>query len=215
MIRDLVLSLADSNLAYPARIAFLGLHGTGVVLGLAYSSKTPDLYPGGSHSKFGWILTGVALLDVTCGLLAGCLRSRAAGLGSIKGDDHEDTPFIPFSDSRARVQQDGEANSSVTSFRDFDDRRDSSGTDSDTLYDVPNWQNRTTSARRYSRRVKWFKSWSLGLDSTRVLQMLEMISAATHVVLVVLAFLCICTGIVTMAGIFVSCCADSCRRSIC
>jgi hypothetical protein len=45
------LDIASSNLSYPAQILFLGLHAVGVIIGLAYNSKTPDLYPNSAHRK--------------------------------------------------------------------------------------------------------------------------------------------------------------------
>jgi hypothetical protein len=45
------LDIAGSNLSYPAQILFLGLHAVGVIIGLAYNSKTPDLYPNSAHGK--------------------------------------------------------------------------------------------------------------------------------------------------------------------
>jgi hypothetical protein len=199
-----MLDLADSNLAYPAQIWFLGLHAIGTILGLAYNSKTPDLYPGSSHPKLGWVLTATATLQFSCGVLWGIVRSRATRLVPSEGDDHEESPFIPFSNSGARSQEYGEASSSASSQCGGEDRTNSSRTRSDTICDASLLHHRTTVDRRYDERTSWITRWMDVVDSNRLLPILTTASTIIHVVLVFLGFLTLCTGIVTMTGIFVS-----------
>jgi hypothetical protein len=53
------MDIARSNLRFPSQVLFIGLHLIGIVFGLAYNSKTPDLYPNKSHQKLRWALTGI------------------------------------------------------------------------------------------------------------------------------------------------------------
>lgn len=204
ILTDIMLDLADSNLAYPAQIWFLGLHAIGIVLGLAYNSKTPDLYPGSSHPKLGWVLTAIATLQVSFGLLRAIVRSRATTIVFTKGDDNEGSPFISFSGRGPRSQEDLEASSSASSPCGGEDRRDSSGTDSDTLCDASLSHHRTTLDRRYNEPTSWINRWMNVVDSNRLVPILTTASTITHVVLVFLSFATLCTGIVTVTGIFVS-----------
>ena len=64
-----MLSVARSRLALPAQLSFLGLHSVGLLLGTVYSSKTPDLYENNAHSKIGWIVTWIVVVQCIIGLV--------------------------------------------------------------------------------------------------------------------------------------------------
>jgi hypothetical protein len=76
------LDIAGSNLSYPAQILFLGLHAVGVIIGLAYNSKTPDLYPNSAHGKLDGALTAFVLMVFASRMLRSSVRPRT------KGRDH-------------------------------------------------------------------------------------------------------------------------------
>ncbi|EED22447.1 conserved hypothetical protein [Talaromyces stipitatus ATCC 10500] len=69
-----MLNIARSSLRYPVHITYLGLHGIGMILGLAYKSRTLDLYPGSSHGKLGWALTVLILTHFIVGVLRSFTR---------------------------------------------------------------------------------------------------------------------------------------------
>ncbi len=91
-------NIAGSNLRYPFHVAFAGLHGLGVILGLAYKSKTPDLYPGNSHKKLGWVLTVLVFAHFIVGVLRSFTKRREPNIV------YELRPFIPRKLLRAEAQ---------------------------------------------------------------------------------------------------------------
>ena len=61
------MNIARSNLRFPSQVLFIGLHAVGIIFGLAYNSKTQDLYPNNSHQKLGWVLTGIIAVQFILG----------------------------------------------------------------------------------------------------------------------------------------------------
>lgn len=53
-----MLSLAKSHRTNLVRAAVMGANAAGLLFGVWYKGKTPDLYPGSVHSIVGWIATG-------------------------------------------------------------------------------------------------------------------------------------------------------------
>lgn len=58
-----MLSVVRSSRASLAQLVFLGLNALGLALGTIYSNKTPDLYPNNSHSKIGWIMIWIVVVQ--------------------------------------------------------------------------------------------------------------------------------------------------------
>lgn len=204
---DLVLDLARSNLAYPAQILFLGLNAIGIIFGLAYNSQTPDLYPGSAHHRLSWVLTGIAVFQFGVRLLRSFAAPRARKITTSVNDER--ALFIPISETEstfhdAANHEDVEAASSRLSICRSEDGTSSNETDSETLYDVPLPRSRTSLERRYGQPMSWTKRWSNVVDTTRLIDILDIISTIFRIALIALAFVALCTGIVTMAGIFVS-----------
>ncbi|CZR61804.1 related to YTP1 [Phialocephala subalpina] len=201
----LVLDLARSNLAYPAQILCLGLHTIGIIFGLAYNSQTPDLYPGNTHHNLGWILTGIAIFQFVFRISRSFARSKSRKTRS--GENGERTPFIPISEARtsfnnSTCHEDVEAVSPRLSICCGEDGTSSNGTDSETLFDVPLPRRRSSIARRYGQPMSWMRRWGNVVGSNRLVPVLDIISTIFNVVLAILVLVAICTGIVTMAGIF-------------
>lgn len=67
--------MAKSRHALPAQIIFLASHLVGLVMGVTYNARTPDLYPNNAHHKIGWIATVVVILHV-------CLSMAQRVIGS-------------------------------------------------------------------------------------------------------------------------------------
>ncbi|KAL3477190.1 hypothetical protein BJX99DRAFT_257666 [Aspergillus californicus] len=60
-----MLSLARSRYTCFVRLAFTAANTIGILFGVAYKSRTPDLYPGSAHSAVGWIATGITAAQVS------------------------------------------------------------------------------------------------------------------------------------------------------
>ncbi len=206
----MMLDLAHSNLAYPAQLLFLGLHATGVVFGLAYSSQTPDLYPGSSHHSLGWVLTSLAVGQFLLRILRSWSKSRARKAFIHSSSDNEQlAPLFP--ETGQGVEDEGpdhELGAGPTLLRlstsSGGDGTSSNGTDTETLYDVALPHQHTSTDRRGCQQVSRAQRWVNVVGSTRLDPILGIIFTISNVVLVILCFVAICTGIVTMAGIFVS-----------
>ena len=92
-VLGVVLSIARSPLALPAQLSFLGVHTIAVLVGTAYSSKTPDLYENNAHNKVGWIITWIVVTQSIIGLL-----KLAVNFHTPQDADAEDqNPYLPMS----------------------------------------------------------------------------------------------------------------------
>ena len=88
-----MLSIARSQLALPAQLSFLGVQTVAVLLGTAYSSKTPDLYENNAHNKFGWIITWIVVAQSIIGLLKLAVNLHK----SQDADAEEQNAYLPMS----------------------------------------------------------------------------------------------------------------------
>ncbi|KAK7744332.1 hypothetical protein SLS62_010235 [Diatrype stigma] len=96
-------SIARSRYTLPTQFVFLATNAIGVVVGVVYNAKTPDLYPNNAHHKLGWLVTWVVCAQVLVGLVgrvAGVMGARNTGRGG-KGtrglSKEERQGFIPVS----------------------------------------------------------------------------------------------------------------------
>lgn len=196
-----MLDIVRSNLYYPAQILFFGLNGIGLVLGLVYNSKTPDLYPNNSHYKIGWALLGI----MTLSLVVGILRARQFKQNNI-GVRHEQSRYIPLSriptESGLALCHDTQGCQPSTDTGTSVDSTDE--TDSETLHDVaiPSLYPRFN--QHYNQTISWKRRWWDIKDSYAISQFVKILCYTCYSTLVTLGFAAICSGIVTMAGIFVS-----------
>lgn len=91
-------SLARSSYTLPAQCLFLAVNALGVLLSTIYNANTPDLYPNNAHHKLGWLVTWVLSAQVLVGLLgriAGAFNKNKDGKTGI--DAAERRSFIPVS----------------------------------------------------------------------------------------------------------------------
>jgi hypothetical protein len=176
------------------------LHAVGIIPGVIYTSRTPELYPGSSHNNIGWLLTAL----VTAHFLAGVSKSFTKH--GEPDTDHELTPFIspenpeggnPGSDYHH--QGSSPRNASPSPQR---SNCSSEGTDSETLLDVHLHYN-SRREHRFNEPMSWKRCWLNISEPHFFIQSLDTGYDVVFRVLLILGFVCICTGIVTMAGIFV------------
>lgn len=75
-----MLSLARSRYTLVVQFVFAVTNAVGLLTGCIYNANTPDLYPNNAHHKLGWVVTWAVLAQIVIGLLghiAGTLRSEA------------------------------------------------------------------------------------------------------------------------------------------
>ena len=64
-----MLSIARSRFSLITQFAFLVVNAFGLLIGVIYDRKTPELYGNNSHSKIGWAITWIASAWVFMGLV--------------------------------------------------------------------------------------------------------------------------------------------------
>ena len=201
-----MLNFANSNLRYLSQIAFLCLHGIGTIFGLAYHSRTPDLYPKASHNGLGWALSALIFAHFIIGIV-----KDSIGRISDSGTKDERAPFITEATGRMTGEEERNMEASnqpsrSSSFRaaaHYPERSESSiETASETLFDVQFHYN-SRLEHRYDEPMTWSRRWANVSRSSLLVQILDFWSGIVDRGLLILGFVAICTGIVTMAGIFV------------
>ncbi|TVY55113.1 putative membrane protein [Lachnellula cervina] len=201
-----MLNSAKSNLRYPSRIAFLGLHGIGTVFGFAYYSRTPDLYPKASHNGLGWAISALILAHFIIGII-----KDSIGRTSDSGTKDEYVPFI--AEVTGRMTREEERNmeaanqpsrsSSSTATSPYPNLTESSvETNSETLLDV-HLHCCSRLEHRYDEPMTWSRRWANVSGSNVLIRILDLWFDIVDQGLLILGFVAICTGIVTMVGIFV------------
>lgn len=202
-----MLNIAKSNLRYPSHIAFLSLHSIGTIFGLAYNSKTPDLYPKALHDNLGWALSALIFAHFIIGIVRDSIGRRTSGSGT----KDERTPFIAEATGRMTSEEERNMEASNQPRRSSSSRatspypelsESSIETDSETIYDVHLHYN-SRLEHRYNRPMTWSRRWANVSGSNLLVRILDLWFGIVDRGLVVFGFVAICTGIVTMAGIFV------------
>lgn len=202
------LELAHSNLAYPARIVLLGLHALGTVFGLAYNSRTPDLYPNTSHHALAWTLSAIAILESILSIMRSFSRSRS--LRATFDASQELHPLVSssslFQESEEFLGDDQIHATSPTYFSSLrgvqTKRTNSMRTDSRARGNLAFLSSCAAMNGRSKRPFPWIKSWSM-TSVGRFFPTLAFISRFLVMTMIILAFVSFCTGTVTLAGIFV------------
>lgn len=62
-------SIARSRYTLPTQCVFIAINALGVLFSTIYDAKTPDLYPNNAHHKLGWLVTWVLSAQVLVSLL--------------------------------------------------------------------------------------------------------------------------------------------------
>lgn len=206
------LNIARSNLAYPSQILFLGLNGIGAVFGLAYNSKTPDLYPGTIHRGISWALTGIAVSHFLARILRSCSEPKSTRAHPATAF-HEEEPLVSASSSASWNGSD-EHHYEDWSYRNPSDLGQApylstpgmgaNGRNSQHIFRILLRPLRAVLGGGNRERVSWNKSLFKFGESLRLGSIMDKTSLIFNIVMVVLIFVTICTGLVTTAGIFVS-----------
>lgn len=100
-----MLSIARSRYTLPTQFVFIATNAIGVLFSTIYNTNTPDLYPNNAHHKLGWLVTWVLSVQVVVGLLgrvAGALKKDG---GDAASDAAERQSFIPVSHAKMDEHQ--------------------------------------------------------------------------------------------------------------
>ena len=191
-----MLHISESNLRSIFHAIFLGLHGIGFAFGLLYASKTPDLYPSNIHDKLGWVLTIFVIVHFIIGIL------RPARPRRTLAKDHELTPFISSENlDRVEDSEDSRAACVDTSFSSSPIEHSAADSSSDTLLysDTPYHDgNEHPDAEVEPKQGFWSQPLNLKISI-----LLDHGYGIVFQSFLVLGYVAMCTGIVTMTGIFV------------
>lgn len=85
-------SITRSRLALPAQFLFLIVNAIGLLFGIVFNARTPDLYPNNAHHKMGWVVTWMMVAQAVMSLLfAYSGRGKATS-----GTADERAAFLPL-----------------------------------------------------------------------------------------------------------------------
>jgi hypothetical protein len=173
---------------------------------LAYNSKTPDLYPKAVHDSLGWALSILIFAHFIIGIVRDSIR-RTSGSGT----KDERAPFVAEATRRMSSEEERNMEASNQPSRSSLSRAASpypelSGssieTDSETIFDVHLHYN-SRLEHRYDEPMTYNRRWANVSGSNLPVRILDLCFGIVNRGLPVLGFAAICTGIVTMTGIFV------------
>jgi len=175
-----MLSISQSRFRTSLQAIFLGMNALGIVLGVAYNRKTPDLYSDEKHGLLGWLSTFVALVWFACGLLLTYLgekRKMQPKEPICTPDSHGlQLPLLSYEPERTSYE-----------YRNLDDDTE----EVETVSYIEKEQNRLPLVIRRLSSSKFL----LGLLAT--------IATINDRVILLFGFPCIATGVAVYGGMFV------------
>lgn len=185
------------------------LHVVGSVFGMAYNSRTPDLYQNSSHHSLAWILSVVAILESILSIIRSFSRSHS--IKTTFDARHELDPLVSSSSTFQESEEslgDSQVHASDPSYfqslkESRSNRTDSMTTDSHFRYNFAFFNSRAAIDGRYKRLFSWTKHWPKINSPGRFVPTVAFTSTFFVIVMIIVAFVAFCTGTVTMAGIFV------------
>lgn len=200
----------QSNLTYLFQVLFLGLNAIGTALGIVYKSRTPNLYPGNIHHAISWTMTVIATSQLVVRLLRSCVYYKSERHIPVVAS-HEEQPLVsssgPWNSSDQHLDEDLRVRPTSNQHRASylsGERKDVNGSSFRRMHQFLLRLYRDVSRGRYHETSDWNKGCLKFIESLTVDWITNKTSKMFSVVLTALTFVNICSGIVTMAGIFVS-----------
>jgi Domain of unknown function (DUF2427) len=219
-----MLGVAQSPFHIPVQIVFLTLTTIGIVLAIVYNSATPDFYENNAHHKIGWVIIWMLIAQVVAGLIRGVARyvngdissrhieisSPTEGMFMLGGeDDDEDSDATEIKDNgefRRKSSESGDDRVGSTSSNAYVHRRSSENT----LLD-----DREQNLRAFERRPRNAETQMESFLAKRLrgqgwvsrisrqgAWIARIIHGAIGRPMWCLGFIQLCTGVVTVTGIF-------------
>ncbi|TPX09580.1 uncharacterized protein E0L32_009181 [Thyridium curvatum] len=93
---SVMFSLARSRYTLLSQFVFLATNAVGLLIGMIYNGNTPDLYPNNAHHKLGWVVTWTVCAQALVSLLGRVSGAFNASADKAKHAD-ERHQFIPVS----------------------------------------------------------------------------------------------------------------------
>jgi hypothetical protein len=202
----LTLDVARSSYAYPAQILFLILNAIGTVFGLAYKSKTPDLYPGSIHGTISWLMTAVAVAQLLPRLLRSYLDHKTPGFDpALLQREAQSLMYAPVPEQY--VDDDAWEGETAGSHRSTSPPTSEAGRNTSRLphiYRIVREALRFEPTKHFTETSSWMSGENRITWKMTLARSMEQLSTTFSMMLVLLTFVDICSGLVTMSGIFVS-----------
>jgi Domain of unknown function (DUF2427)/Protein YTP1-like, C-terminal len=227
-----MLGVAQSPFHIPVQLAFLVLTSIGVIFAIMYNSATPDFYENNAHHKIGWVIVWMIVAQVTAGLITAVARyvnrdlissrqaEEAENLFMLGDEGDEDDDAIELKNT-AQLQRNsdsghgsgessprGGSTSSHAPQVPYVLRRSSENTlfsDRERNFRMRNTTPRNVESKieRYFARQLQSRGW-LSRIGRRGAFLGKILHAVIGRPFFCLGFIQICTGIVTVTGIFKS-----------
>lgn len=219
-----MLSVARSRLALAVQLAFLGLHGIGLLLGTIYTYNTPQLYENNSHDKVGWIVTWVIVIQCTLGVIRlavsiGKGKFAAAGedaallvptsqvLERHEGNDHQDSPesYNRYSgDSGHFTATDTSRSHSVSSMptytQEAEQKKQEYGADHE---DVMSYHHDEKRGLLENTKVEHLATKLSAKLSRRIMRVIDTLHNFADRTILLMGFIAFVSGAVVYGGVFV------------
>ncbi|KAL8702977.1 MAG: hypothetical protein Q9201_003838 [Fulgogasparrea decipioides] len=218
MVVAVMLSVARSRLALVTQIGFFSVNTLGLLVGTIYNTKTPDLYENNLHHKLGWTITWIVLAQIIVGLL----RLFTSGKVTDETDHEERLAFIPISTHHMTSYQQMRSDSVASMHRYSHDSGHGTESDSGTSNSLTGIHNeKEEETQRFVGQARDDLSEGqaarklLGLAAVDrfflhlsqlvpkpVLKIMDIFYEAVDILILVLGFILILTGLVTYGGVF-------------
>jgi Domain of unknown function (DUF2427) len=218
-----MLGVAQSSLHIPVQFAFLILTTIGVVFAIMYNSATPDFYDNNAHHKIGWVIVWMLVAQVASGMIRGVARyvngdSQELGddaedmfmLGDDEDDDDAEIKARRSSDSGNETGESTPRGGSTSTGPSvpYVVRRSSENTLRDDHDHEQQLHHATSRPRNAEAKMSMYlakkltsRRWMSGI-SRRGLSVAHIIHEVIGRPMFVLGFIQLCTGMVTVTGIF-------------
>ena len=229
-LKGITLSVARSCLAPIVQISFLGFHGIGMLVGIIYSRRTPDLYTHNMHNTFGWIVTWIALVHCSIGLLR-----LARNIGKLEQSTREErTALSPVSiealeqhqfpqvvqfpvlyryshDSGHYTASDASRSHSISSTQDLEDERQRKINEYEDAHPEAEPEYSEKHGLLGNFKVERFTCRIAAKISNRSMILVDTVYNVVNSIYLLLGFIAILSGAVVYGGVFV-CAHIFCRN---
>jgi hypothetical protein len=221
-----MLGVAQSSFHIPVQISFLTMNAISIVFAILYNSATPDFYENNAHHKIGWVIVWMLVAQTASGMIRGVARyvngptysrrqeiaNEAEDMFMLGGDETDDGDDIkPRPDFRRKSSDSGNGTGDSASSAPpspYVNRRSSQNTliddrerDFCSFDSVRRPRNAESKMENYLAKNLQNQGW-LSRISRRGAFIAKVVHGVIGRPMFCLGFIQLCTGIVTVTGIF-------------